>query len=166
MGIVAAYLAYVDGIGAGRAERLNLSNPAGWQYLRLDLGVRDLEQTKLSQMPYDGDYVADSRRPNRKCRMELLLQPQDDWTDLVALRNSLEQELDRETNILEYRFPYTTGGVVPDSFFIYTERAPIPALLRGQDGPNPARWMRDLPSIVEFEAQPTFVDTNGNPVPF
>jgi hypothetical protein len=126
-----------------------------------------VEKTKLSQQPYDGDLVVTARRPNRIIRLPLLLQPQATWAALMTLRSGLHAELDRETNILEYCFPYDdTDLIVPEPFFAYTTKAAIPSLLRGIDAPNPALWKRDVAVIVELEADPTFVWTDGTEAPF
>lgn len=167
MAFVPPLCRYVSGIGAGRTTLLDVNTTTGFKLLRSpDFGTKDIESVKLSQQPYDGDLVVDTRRPNRRVRLALLLQPQETWAEILTLRSGLVTELDRQTNILEYRFPYTEGGVVPEPFFVYTERAPVPALLRGQDAPNPGLWLRDVPILLEFEAQPDFVDTTGSVVPF
>lgn len=132
--------------------RLNLNDPGGFLLARgLDLGSPTLNQEWLSQTPYPGAVLASSREDITTMTVPIWMTKQASWTAMQTLMNALRVELQRDTNIIEYR-PIGASA----SFFIDTYRSPVPSLFRGQDSPTPAIYMHDTePMNLTIPRHPT-----------
>lgn len=138
---MATILRFVNNVGA---VRLDLNSETGFVLLRgLDLGPSELEQTWLFQESVDGAVLAGSRRPIVTMQIPILMRKQASWAAAKALMDALRVELDRTTNVLEYR-PHGAGV----SYLIDTYRSPIPSLFRGQEAPSPAHLLQDTAPMV------------------
>lgn len=110
------------------AIRLILNTDTGWSVGEgLDLGGAGLEETTLENETEDNEEVLSSRRPRSTMSIPLILTEQITVTAIIALKDALTVELDRDTNCIEFR---PEGGTF--SFFFDSYRALIPSLARGQ----------------------------------
>ena len=132
--------------------RLNLNDLNGWMLGRgFELGTRRLERTWLTQAPYDGATLASSFAPPVRMLVPLILMPQPNAATIRQKYNLLKNELDRPTNIIEFREPGDT-----ESFFIDTFKADVPSLAhRGFNAPNMFLAGQSIgPFVVEMERMP------------
>lgn len=110
------------------AIRLILNTDTGWSVGEgLDLGGAGLEETTLSNETEDNEEVLSARRPRSVATLPLILTEQTGVAAIIALKDALTVELDRDTNCIEFR---PEGGSF--SYFFDSYRAPIPSLARGQ----------------------------------
>lgn len=140
-------------VDAGNAELLNLNDPSGWMLLRgFDLGITTAERTYISQPPFDGAFMSSSRRPQVTMVVPLYLTPQTDSDAMVTHFTALATELDRVTNIIEYR-PQGASS----SFLIDTFRADIPSFYSGFGGPSPFVLLQSVgPLVCRIDRLPDF----------
>ena len=147
---MAIVLRFEDSLGN---VRLDLNTTTGFALGEgLDLGTNDLEESWLSMMPYPGAVLAASRRAVAKMFIPLLLLPQANYAAMEALMFSLQDELDRATNILRFQPDGAAAAVVYNTF-----RAPQPSLFRGQESilPGSSRLFDPLPIPLHIDRDPT-----------
>lgn len=131
--------------------RLDLNSSTGFVLLRgLDLGAAPLEQTWLSQAPYDGATLASSHYGIRQITVPVLLTKQASIAAVEALMGALKTELQRDSNIFEF---IPEGGT---AHLFDTFRSPLPSLIRGQQNMSADRYLHDTePMVLTIFAHPT-----------
>lgn len=136
---MATILKFVDETGA---TRLDLNSTSGFVLGRgLDVGSPDLDQAWFRSvegaLPY-GETVGSAMM-----RIPIRMTTQASAAAMKTLIDSLNTELNRETNIIEYR----PNGLA-SSYFLDTFRAPLTSLRRGDDAPDPFTMLQDAREIT------------------
>lgn len=130
--------------GVGGSVRLDLNDETGWVLGRgLDFGVSSLEKKYLQQAPFDGATLASSYRPPVTMTVPLILTTQASADAVRTKFEALATELDRATNVLEWR-----GTGMTQSIFIDTYRADVPSLIRAVDSPSPYLYKSSAGIVV------------------
>ena len=124
--------------------RLDLNSTTGFTLVRrLSLGVPELRQNWLSQSGVDGAVQYAASVGIATMQIPVLLRAQASAAAMKTLVDSLNTELNRSTNIIEYQ---PTGW--PNAYFFDTYRAPLTSLRRGEDIPDPFAMLMDVRPIV------------------
>lgn len=146
---MATILRFEDDAGV---TRLNLNTTTGFELGEgLDLGDDELQTTWLSQPPYPGAAQAATHRPIVVMTIPLLLLPQASFAAMETLKEALDAELDRVTNIIRFQ---PDGAAA--AWLIDTYRAPRPSLYRGQGSiiPSNARLYDPQPITLQIPRFP------------
>lgn len=137
---MATILRFID--EEAETTRLDLNDPAGFQLVRGGFrpGTKDVDFLGgwLKQAPHPGAIPAGPHRPQVEMLIRVSMTRQANWDDVAALMTTLAIELDRDTNVLEFR---PEGASV--SYLIDTYKSPIPSLFRGQESPSPETLLQD-----------------------
>lgn len=102
-------LAFVDGISATAAVRLNLNVPAGWSALAdgTNFDPPPLSRAIASTLLADGAVVTAAAYDNRTITLALELAPAPTMDQAATLLQNLAREVDRPANFLRYQLGTT-----------------------------------------------------------
>lgn len=119
-------LRFVDQIDATRAVRLDLNDSLSWFYTKeeSDFGYPEMRRASSATMLRDGEHISASAYTNRVLTLGLIALGADD-DEVAAQLELLHRELDRESNILEFK-----ALTAQEPVFFRTFRTPPSAIRR------------------------------------